>query len=173
MIEELQPDILILDIRLRGSSGLDVAKACKTIAPKTKVLIVSAYDDQHYVRPLVRLGVRGYLNKSISGEELRRAIHDLVEGKLVFPNGVANKVLAALTQDDGPARRNVAYANLTERESEVLLRISEGLTNREIGTVLGISMKTVDAHVRSLLLKLRAKSRTQAVASVMRGNLAS
>ena len=173
MIELLQPDVLLLDIHLREGSGLDVARACRTIAPKTKVLIISAYDDQQYVRPLVRLGVRGYLSKSTSGEDLRRAIHDLVSGALVFPNYVADRVLAAFKEDDSPEPRKAANARLTGRESEVLDRISEGLTNREIGTVLGISMKTVDAHVRRLLLKLRAKSRTQAVVSFMRGNAAS
>ena len=171
MIEQLQPDVLLLDIHLREGSGLDVAKACKTIAPKTKVLIVSAYDDEQYVRPLVRLGVRGYINKSTSGEDLRNAIHQLVEGNLVFPDGVADKVLAAFNEDDRPEPRNAANPRLTGRESEVLDHIGEGLTNREIGTVLGISVKTVDAHVRRLLLKLRAKSRTQAVVNVMRGHL--
>ena len=87
----------------------------------------------------------------------------------MFPSGVADKVLAAFKQDDNSADRMKAKASLTGRESEVLGRMSEGLTNREIGTDLGISMKTVDAHVRRLLLKLRAKSRTQAVVSVMRG----
>jgi two-component system response regulator DevR len=169
MIEQLQPDVVLLDIQLREGSGLDVARACQTIAPETKVLIVSAHDDQQYVKSLIRMGVRGYLSKSTSGGDLRRAIHDLVEGNLVFPSGVADKVLAAFKQDDNSADRMKAKASLTGRESEVLGRMSEGLTNREIGTDLGISMKTVDAHVRRLLLKLRAKSRTQAVVSVMRG----
>jgi DNA-binding NarL/FixJ family response regulator len=167
MIEQLQPDVVLRDIQLREGSGLDVAGACQTIAPETKVLIVSAHDDQQYVKSLIRMGVRGYLSKTTSGGDLRRAILDLGEGNLVFPSSVADKVLAAFKQDDGSAGRMKAKASLTRGETEVLDRISEGLTNREISTALGISMKTVDVHVRRLLLKLRAKSRTQAVASVM------
>ena len=161
MIKLLQPDVLLLDIHLREGSGLDVARACRTIAPKTKVLIISAYDDQQYVRPLVRLGVRGYLSKSTSGEDLRRAIHDLVAGALVFPNYVADRVLAAFKEDDSPEARKAANARLTGRESEVLDRISEGLTNREIGTVLGISAGAAKSTLSLARAKLRERLQSE------------
>ena len=171
LITELQPDIVLLDIRLRGGSGIDVVKGCKELAPSTKILVVSAYDDHHYVKSMVRLGVRGYLVKSASGRELRRAVRDVAEGHLVFPSGVADKVIDALSIGDGPSMRRRPNPALSGRESEVLYRIVEGLTNREIAAVLGISSKTVESHVQRLMLKTGAATRAQAAASMERGDV--
>jgi NarL family two-component system response regulator LiaR len=173
VIEECRPDVAVVDIRLRRGSGLDVVKACRETAHSTKFLVISAYDDHHYVKSMVRLGVRGYLVKSASTQEIVTSIRDVAEGDLVFPRAVADKVLELLASDDRPARRKVGGSLLTGREYEVLEHIGEGLTNREIARVLGISMKTVEAHVRHLLLKLRVTSRTQAVVLMMRGQPAS
>lgn len=166
LIAELQPDIVLLDIRLREGSGIDVVKGCKDLAPSTKILIVSAHDDLHYVKSMVRLGVRGYMVKSASGRELRRAVRDVAEGHLVFPSGIADKVIDALSVGNGPSIRRRPNPLLTQRESEVMCRIAEGLTNRGIAEVLGISSKTVEAHVQRLLLKTGASSRAQAAATM-------
>jgi DNA-binding NarL/FixJ family response regulator len=162
LIAELQPDIAIVDIRLREGSGVDVAKECKNLAPSTKMLIVSAYDDQHYVKSMIRLGVRGYLLKSASGRELRRAVRDVAEGHLVYPNGVSDIVIDVLSSRNGSATLRRPNPALTGREYEIMQRIAEGLTNREIAKALSISPKTVDSHVQRLLLKTGAATRKQA-----------
>ena len=171
LIAALQPDIALLDIRLREGSGIDVVKGCKELAPSTKILIVSAYDDHHYVKSMVRLGVRGYLVKSASGRDLRRAVRDIAEGHLVFPSDIADKVIDALSIGGGPSVRRRPNTALTGRESEVMYRIAEGLTNREIAEVLGISSKTVEAHVQRLMLKTGATTRAQAAANVGLGDV--
>jgi DNA-binding NarL/FixJ family response regulator len=166
LIVELRPEVAVLDIRLRQGSGLDVIHSCKKMAAKTKMLILSAYDDERYVGPLVRLGVRGYLLKTVSADELRKAVRDVAEGKLVYPQEVADKVLDVLQANEANGRasgQTSLNGSLTNRERDILERMGQGLTNSEIGGVLGISVKTVESHVRHLFLKLGAKNRTQAV----------
>jgi two-component system, NarL family, response regulator DevR len=170
LIAELQPDIALLDIRLREGSGIDVVRGCQDLGLSTKLLIVSAYDDEHYVKSMVRLGVRGYLVKSASGRELRRAVRDIAEGHLVFPCGVADKVIDVLSIGER-ALRNRPQVALTERETEVMDRIAEGRTNREIADALGISSKTVESHVQRLLLKTGSATRTQAAANMLQDDL--
>ena len=120
---------------------------------------------------MVRLGVRGYLVKSASGRDLRRAVRDIAEGHLVFPSDIADKVIDALSIGGGPSVRRRPNTALTGRESEVMYRIAEGLTNREIAEVLGISSKTVEAHVQRLMLKTGATTRAQAAANVGLGDV--
>lgn len=172
VIEELQPDVVVLDIRLRQGSGLDVARASGRVAKETKILVLSAYDDDQYVRSLVRLGIRGYLVKTVSAGEFRKAIHDVAEGSLVFLSGIADKVLGLLQHDEQTNHHRLAKGGLTGRETEVLKRMGEGLTNGEIARELGISRKTVESHVQRLFLKMGATSRTQVVVSALRTSVA-
>jgi DNA-binding NarL/FixJ family response regulator len=168
VIEELQPNVVVLDIRLRQGSGFDVVRASGRVAKETKILVLSAYDDDQYVRSLVRLGVRGYLVKTVSAGEFKRAIHDVAEGSLVFLSGIADKVLGLLQRNEQTSHRASANGGLTGRESEVLKQMGEGLTNGEIARALGISRKTVESHVQRLFLKMGATSRTQVVLSALR-----
>ena len=96
IICERQPDIAIVDIRLDDGSGLDVIRECQRLGVSTRFMILSAYADDHYVKLLVRMGVRGYLVKTSGGAELKKALHDVADGKLVFPGEVADTVLAVL-----------------------------------------------------------------------------
>ncbi len=178
VISELQPDVAIIDIRLDGGSGLDVIRDCQRLGIPTKFMILSAYTDDHYVKPLVRMGVRGYLVKTAVGAELKKAIHDVAEGKLVFPGEVADTVLGVLqsgysdTETEGQTANPFVRDSLTEREQQILDRMGDGLSNREIGSALGISIKTVEAHARKVFFKLGVTSRTQAVANVLKASFA-
>ena len=164
LIGQIKPDVAIVDIRLCEGSGIDVSKAAKTIAPSTKILILSAYDDDQYVAALVKLGVSGYLVKTASAQQLRRAVHDAAEGWLVFAPQVAPKVLGLLSGNNGShSQRALGTRNPTARETEVLQHMADGLRNAEIATAMSIAVKTVEAHTESVLVKLGAKSRTEAV----------
>ena len=122
----------------------------KRVAPDTKCLILSAFDDEQYVRPLLKMGVHGYLVKTATSKEFKRAVIDVAEGNMVFPSEIAGTVLGVMQSDRSSG--------------------SQGqLTNREISEELKISMKTVEAHVQNLLHKLGVSSRTQAVATAIRG----
>ena len=168
LISQLQPDLAIVDIRLREGSGIDVARAAKTVAPRTKILVLTAYDHEQYVHALARLGVAGYVLKTASAAELKRAIGDVVEGRLVFEPPVADKVMSLLRQDDGRCQlRAKSTGNLTAREAEVLEHVGRGLKNREIASTMNIALKTVEAHVERIRMKLGVKSRSQAVFTAM------
>ncbi len=163
LIGQLKPDVAIVDIRLGEGSGIDVSKAAKVIAPATKLLILSAYDDNRYVIALARLGVSGYLVKTVSAQELRSAVRNVAQGWLVFSPYIAPKVKDLLMMDNrAHPRQALSTRNLTTRESEVLQQITYGDKNIEITSAMGIAVKTVEAHIERILLKLGAKSRTEA-----------
>ncbi len=164
LITDLRPDVVVVDIRLKDGSGLDVVRAQKRVAPETKCLILSAFDDEQYVRPLLRMGVHGYLVKTATSKEFKRAVMDVADGNIVFPAEIAGTVLGVMQSD-----KSSPQGQLTSRENQVLQLMGEGMTNREISEELKISMKTVEAHVQNLLHKLGVSSRTQAVATALRG----
>lgn len=182
LISELQPDVALTDIRLQHGTGIDVSRAARNVAPNTRVLFLSAYDDDQYVRSAMKLGVSGYLLKTASAKELTRAIHDAVDGQLVFSPLISDKVkillqkasIGGCSEVSAGTRRNKKNrkettnmlsndANLTSREMEVLEHIALGLRNSEIASAMGISPKTVEAHIDHILLKLGARSRIEAV----------
>ena len=171
LIGRLKPDVAIVDIRLRDGSGIDVSKAAKIIAPNTKILVLTAYDDEQYVRALAKLGVCGYLVKAGSTYELSRTVRDIAEGWLIFAPQVAVKISGFLSSDDVYPEQRRATPTLTARETEVLQHVASGLRNSEIAEAMTIAVKTVEAHMDNILLKLSAKSRTEAVMTALRREL--
>ena len=170
LMVRLKPDVALVDIRLRSGSGIDVARAARTIAPETKVLVLSAYDEEQYVTSLAKIGVSGYVVKTALGHELVRAIHFAASGWLVFGPEVAPQVIRQLVKEAiDSGEREPQSRHLTKREAEVLLAVSSGRTNCEIAEAMGIAIKTVEAHVAALLLKLGAKNRSEAVLVGARG----
>ena len=155
VIGEYQPNVAILDVRLPDGTGMDLARVVKELSPPTKAMALSAYEEDGYVLALARLGVYAYLLKTASAVELLAAVRHVAPGGLMFPAAVAGKIMSLLTGTPVTAAPHVT-AGLTGREAE-------GLRNREIADRMGISVRTVESHVDRLLLKLGAKSRTQAV----------
>ena len=162
VIGEYQPNVAILDVRLPDGTGMDLARVVKELSPPTKAMALSAYEEDGYVLALARLGVYAYLLKTASAVELLAAVRHVAYGGLMFPAAVAGKIMSLLTGTPVTAAPHVT-AGLTGREAEVLRSLSDGLRNREIADRMGISVRTVESHVDRLLLKLGAKSRTQAV----------
>ncbi len=177
LISRLQPEVVILDVRLRDGNGVEVSRAAKKLAPAAKVLVLSAYDDRQYVVSMVKLGVSGYLTKGSSAEDLVRAVHYAARGWLVFSPDISNRLASLLGRDGvGPAdepagggawvEREAGWAGnggLTGREAEVLRHIFRGLRNRDIAEAMGISPKTVEVHIHRILQKLGARNRSQAI----------
>jgi len=176
LISRLQPEVVILDIRLRQGNGIEVSRAVRKMTPATKILVLSAYDDSQYVVSMVKLGISGYLTKSSSAEDLIRAVHYAARGWLVFSPDIADKLANLLRRSgDAPAdeakgdgelggsTRERSGGSLTGREAEVLQHMFRGLSNRNIADAMGISSKTVEIHIHRILLKLGAKNRGQAI----------
>jgi DNA-binding NarL/FixJ family response regulator len=155
------PDVVLMDINLPGTSGVEATRRAAQIAPSTAVLIVSMVDDDDSVFAALTAGARGYVLKGATAGEITAALRTVAAGGAVFGAGIASRLLARTPAD---LRRTAApsRADLTGREREVLDLLAGGASNRHIARSLGISLKTVQNHVSHILDKLQATDRTQA-----------
>jgi DNA-binding NarL/FixJ family response regulator len=154
-IAELEPDVVLLDVHMPGGGGLEVIRQS---APAQRFLALSVSDAPEDVIAIVRAGARGYVTKTISGEELADAIRRVADGDAVFSPRLAGFVLDAFSALT-PAEVDPELDQLTTREREVLRHIARGYLYKEIAARLGISTKTVEAHVSAVLRKLQLSSR--------------
>ena len=163
---KLKPDVVLLDIRMQKSDGLDALKKIREESPETRVMILSTYDNPTYVARSVALGVKDYVLKGSSREVLLERIRGVAQDKPPTEDSVMHAVKQTMTQ-----RKNVkSDFPLTNRKLQVLRHIALGLSNREIGSSLAISVETVKEHVQNILRKINAVDRTQAaVWAVKRG----
>jgi len=152
----LQPDVAVLDCQLPGLSGPEVAREVQRRGLPTRILALSAYRYEHYIRGMLEAGAVGYLLKEEAPGAIVEAVRRAAQGGMSFSPGVA-EVARAILEGTGEVPR------LTEREREVLALMAEGLSNKEIGARLGFSERTAAFHVGNILQKLGATSRTEAV----------
>jgi DNA-binding NarL/FixJ family response regulator len=168
VVAELDPDIVLCDVRMAGSSGLDVCRQLRERDPERKVVMLSVYDDEQYLFQAMRVGASGYLLKSISSEELVRQLEFAHRGQTAIDPGMAARAMdtaARLQRDEfWPGARQ----GLTQRESEILALVVNGLSNRAIAAKLVIGDETVKTHLSSIYRKLRVSDRTGAVATALR-----
>ena len=154
-----RPDVVLMDLNLPGTSGLEATRRIAKASPESVVLVLSMLDDDESVLAAMRAGARGYVLKGAGQEELLAAIRSVAAGGAVFGAAVAGRMLAAL---DAPPPAP-AFPGLTEREAQVLSLMAEGRDNREIAAELSVSAKTVANHVSHILTKLQARDRVDAV----------
>ncbi len=165
LVERLAPDVVLVDVNLPGASGLALARDLARRSPTTQTLVVSAYDDHAYVVEALEIGVGGYLLKTASGRELIEAVRLVAAGVFVLDGAVSSRL--SRRRREGSGRRGSDA--LTPRESEVLALITQGRSNKQIAAELSLGVRTVESHVSTLLAKLGAASRTEAVAHALRG----
>jgi two-component system, NarL family, response regulator DegU len=174
--QELKPDIILMDIRLKGINGIDTTKMIKEKLPDTEIIILSMYDEEEYVRESVKAGATGYVLKDISQDELIRNIKVVHSGGSYIQPSLARKVLQdlasmSMVKSNATAPVPAILKGLSEREIEVLQHVADGKSNKEVAATLTISEKTVKAHLRSIFRKLEVGDRAQAVATAMRRGL--
>lgn len=153
LFASLAPDVTVLDLRLRGMGGLQVTAALRAQAPDAAILFLSQYVGDEDISRALKAGARGYLNKEeSSGEDLVAAIRTVHAGSGFMTTEIRRRITSS-----------AGLPELTRRERQVLEQVADGASNREAAAVLGISHRTVDLYVSSILSKLGAQSRTEAV----------
>jgi DNA-binding NarL/FixJ family response regulator len=165
LVDEVSPDILLLDMEMPGLTGVEVARQLQARRAPVRILALSAYDDPQYIRSLLESGAAGYLTK----EEAPEAIVEAVQGVWRGEEGwLSRRVAARMTMW---TRTVPDQMGLTSRELEVLKLVVEGRTNQEAGLALGISDKTIEKHLESVFGKLGVSSRVEAAVLAVREGL--
>ncbi len=157
LVARLHPDVILLDLELPGLSGIDAIPRLIAASPDSKILVFTAYDTDERVLGAIRAGARGYLLKGAAVADIARAVRDVAAGGSALEPRVAAKLVTTV-------REPRAADHLTAREREVLGLIARGLPGKQIARALNISERTVKFHTASLLRKLGADNRAQAVA---------
>jgi DNA-binding NarL/FixJ family response regulator len=163
-----EPDIALLDVRLRGSSGLDLCAEIRKRRPDCKVVFLTVYDDEQYLYQALRLGAAGFLLKRVRGGELVDHLQRIDQGEVLIDPSLAAKVAMSVAHLRGGEFWPGARLGLTQRESEVLALMVAGLSNRAIAGRLTVSEETVKTHARGIYRKLDVADRSGAVAAALR-----
>ncbi len=164
--QELLPDVILMDINMGDWDGVTATRRVRNSVPSCRVIVLTNYDEDNLVFSSIRAGASGYLLKEVSGHQLTNAIRTVADGfSLIYPS-VARRVLDEFGRLRGggvtPADADQGYSDLTPREREVLKLVASGRANKEIGTELGISERTVKTHISNIFSKLQLTDRTQA-----------
>ena len=172
---ESLPDVVLMDVRMPRSGGIEACRAIKEIAPSAKIVILTMSDEEDDLFEAIRAGASGYLLKDISLEEIADAVRAVHGGQSLISPAMAGKLLtefAALARKEvSEPPQDVPAPKLTEREMQVLRLIARGMNNRDIAKELFISDNTVKNHVRNILEKLQIHSRMEAVMVAVRQKL--
>lgn len=169
LVAKLKPDVVLLDIRMPEGDGLSVLEAIRRESPVSKVVVFSTYDNPTYIARAHALGASDYLLKGCSREQILGAVRAVAAGEESTEYGEMRRVQQAIgKRQKSPIDDEVA---LTQRETQVLRHLALGLSNKEIGRSLNISVETVKEHVQHLLRKLNVNDRTQAAVWAVRKGL--
>ena len=155
-------DVVVLDISMPDTTGTHVAAELRAALPETRIVALTRHAEKAYVQQMLQHGAHGYVLKQTAGDVLVTAIRTVVAGGTFLDPAVAGRML-----DSGTARRGTVSGDLTPREQEVLKMVAWGHTNKEIASILGITVKTVETHKANVMEKLGISSRAELVRYVM------
>ncbi len=170
LAEKLDPDIILLDINMPKTNGIEALRRFKDMGIKSKVIILTIHEDREYVLKTIKLGANGYMLKDSSANSLIEGIRRVAKGENYIQSSVADLVSAS--SDHTSVDKSIEQINsLTNREYEVLILIAEGLNNKDIAERLYISEKTVKNHVSNIFKKLDLNDRVQAAIFAYKNNI--
>ncbi len=170
-VAETRPDTVLCDVRLGKESGLDLCRQITTQYPGTKVVLLTVYDDEHYLFQALRVGASGYILKRIDGQELVNHLNRVREGEVVVDHALAGRVALSAARLSAGEFWSGAHLGLTQRESEVLELLVAGHSNKGVAGKLVVSEDTVKTHIRGLYRKLNVSDRSGAIAVALREGL--
>lgn len=167
-VRDLDPDVVIMDVRMPGTDGIEATRTIVERAPRTKVLILTTFDLDEYAFSALRYGASGFLLKDVPPQELVRAIRAVASGDAVVAPSVTRRLLDAYAHRlpdlrNGSEPADPTLASLTAREREILVEVAHGLSNAEIASRLYVAEATVKSHLGRVLAKLGLRDRVQAV----------
>ncbi|MER7929912.1 response regulator transcription factor [Streptomyces sp. NPDC096057] len=165
LVAELAPDVVLMDLRMPRCDGAEATRRIRAEYPGTQVVVLTTFADDASLFPALRAGARGYLTKDAGGDEIVRAVENVLSGDAGLSPSIQRRLLERLSEPE-PLPSSVPAAppdGLTAREVEVLVLIAEGLSNQEIARELHVSTATVKTHINNLFAKTGLKDRAQAV----------
>ncbi len=165
--DEYQPDVIVMDIRLKDGSGIEACREIVKNDPQAKVIMLTSFAEDELLFNAISAGAIGYVLKQVGNDDLIRAIETVARGEALLDSSVTSQVLAKLRE----ATRVEAFANLTDQELKVLALIARGRTNKEIASNLHLGEGTVRNYVSSIFGKLTLSNRAEATAYAVRHNL--
>ncbi|MFJ4786744.1 response regulator [Streptomyces sp. NPDC088794] len=165
LVAELAPDVVLMDLRMPRCDGVEATRRIRAEHPGTQVVVLTTFADDESLFPALRAGARGYLTKDAGGDEIVRAVHNVLSGDAGLSPSIQRRLLERLSEPEpqpveGPGE---PPDGLTARETEVLVLIADGLSNQEIARRLHVSTATVKTHINNLFAKTGLKDRAQAV----------
>ena len=158
----LQPDVILMDIRMPGVSGIEATRQIVATSPHIRVLVVTMFEDDHSVFTALRAGARGYVLKDADEDEILRSIRAVGGGQAIFSPSIAQRLIDFFAAPR-PGLRAPLFPELTDREREILDLIAQGYNNPDIARRLTLSLKTVANHVSNIFSKLQVADRAQAI----------
>lgn len=169
MVDELQPDVILMDLLMPGMGGIEAISKLQESHPQIKILVVSSFENEERILSAAQAGALGYFPKTAPRSYLLEAIQKVADGVPYLPAGIAAKLLKGLREmKTVPAGRRAVDEPLTSRQDEVLDLIGEGKSDNEIAEALHLSEATVRSHVHHIIRRLGVRNRTQAVAQANR-----
>ncbi len=171
-VKTLVPDVVLMDISMPGMNGLEAAAQMKETTPSAKVLILTVHESNQYVSQMLQVGAAGYVVKSVSSSELVSAVRAVQQGNVYLYPSIAKMIIQDYLKQAAAGQDN-PRDGLTPRETEILKLVASDRRNKDIADMLGISLKTVQAHRTSLMMKLGVHDRTQLVKYAIRKGLIS
>lgn len=167
MAKELLPDVLLLDITMPDQDGITITKKISAAFPVIRIIMLTASENEDDLMKALKAGARGYVLKGISAKELVKVVRTIVAGGTYISPDMANMILFELSQPSEPD----PLSELSDREKEILKLVAKGYTNREIGTQIHLSEKTIKHYMSNILQKLHVRSRVEAALLVQKREL--
>ena len=159
-VESSQPDVVLMDIRLPGDGGIEATRQISALFPKTRVVMLTSFADDDLVMRAIRAGAVGYVLKQVGNEELLRAIRAAARGEALIDPSTTARLLSRVRELDRKTEED-AFRELSDRELDVLVHLSRGRTNAEIGKILNLSEKTVGNYIGTMFEKLHLNNRIE------------